>query len=356
MPAATAALPPAPAAGLRVGVDTHADVHVAVAIDELGRRVGELRVPTSMAGLRRLHAWAHRLGHPIAWGVEGTGSYGARLARPLADRGDTVLEVSRPDRRLRRDRGKSDPIDAEAAARAVLAGTALGQPKQASGVAASLRQLRAARQAAVKARTQATNQLRALLLDAPEPLRALRAQPNSAHLAAQLARLRPATTTAPADLLKHTLRSIARRWLALDQEVSDLDQLIGPLVRTTAPRLLARPGVGPDAAATLLIAAGDNPDRLHSEASFAALCGVSPLPASSGKTRRHRLNRGGDREANRALHMVVHSGMQHDPRTRAYVQRRTKQGLSRREIMRCLKHYVARELFNLLPRPQVDKT
>jgi transposase len=142
----------------------------------------------------------------------------------------------------------------------------------------------------------------------------------------------------------------------LDQEVSDLDQLIGPLVRTTAPRLLARPGVGPDAAATLLIAAGDNPDRLHSEASFAALCGVSPLPASSGKTRRHRLNRGGDRQANRALHMVVHSGMQHDPRTRAYVQRRTKQGLSRREIMRCLKHYVARELFNLLPRPQVDKT
>jgi hypothetical protein len=126
-------------------------VHVAVAIDELGRRVGELRVPTSMAGLRRLHAWAHRLGHPIAWGVEGTGSYGARLARLLADRGDTVLEVSRPDRRLRRDRGKSDPIDAEAAARAVLAGTALGQPKQASGVAASLRQLRAARQAAVKA-------------------------------------------------------------------------------------------------------------------------------------------------------------------------------------------------------------
>jgi transposase len=224
----------------------------------------------------------------------------------------------------------------KAAARAVLAGTALGQPKQASGVAASLRQLRAARQAAVKARTQATNQLRALLLDAPEPLRALRAQPNSAHLAAQLARLRPATTTAPADLLKHTLRSIARRWLALDQEVSDLDQLIGPLVRTTAPRLLARPGVGPDAAATLLIAAGDNPDRLHSEASFAALCGVSPLPASSGKTRRHRLNRGGDCQANRALHMVVHSGMQHDPRTRAYVQRRTKQGLSRREIMRCL--------------------
>jgi hypothetical protein len=164
----------------------------------------------------------------------------------------------------------------------------------------------AARQAAVKARTQATNQLRALLLDAPEPLRALRAQPNSAHLAAQLARLRPATTTAPADLLKHTLRSIARRWLALDQEVSDLDQLIGPLVRTTALRLLARPGVGPDAAATLLIAAGDNPDRLHSEASFAALCGVSPLPASSGKIRRHRLNRGGDRQANRALHMVVH--------------------------------------------------
>jgi transposase len=288
--------------------------------------------------------------------VEGTGSDGARRTRLLADRGDTVLEVSRPDRRLRRDRGKSDPIDAQAAARAVLAGTALGRPKQGNGVAASLRQLRAARQAAVKARTQAANQLRALLLDAPQPLHTLRAQPNPAHLASQLARLRPATTTLPVDLLKHTLRSIARRWLALDQEVSDLEELIGPLVRTAAPRLLARPGVGPDTAATLLIAAGDNPDRLHSKASFAALCGVSPLPASSGRTHRHRLNRGGDRQANRALHTVVHSRMQHDPRTRTYVQRRTKEGLSRREIMRCLKRYAARELFHLLPRPQVDET
>jgi transposase len=167
MPAATTALPPVPAAGLRIGVDTHADVHVAVAIDQFGRRVAQTSEPTSMAGLRRLHAWAHRLGSIIAWGVERTGSYGARLARLLADHGEVVLEVSRPDRRLRRDHGKSDPIDAEAAARAVLAGTALGQPKQSSGVAASLRQLRAARQAAVKARTQAANQLRALLLDAP---------------------------------------------------------------------------------------------------------------------------------------------------------------------------------------------
>jgi transposase len=200
--------------------------------------------------------------------VERTGSYGARLARLLADHGEVVLEVSRPDRRLRRDHGKSDPIDAEAAARAVLAGTALGQPKQSSGVAASLRQLRAARQAAVKARTQAANQLRALLLDAPEPLHALRSQSGPAHLASQLARLRPATTTLPIDLLKHALRSIAHRWLVLDQEARDLEELIDPLVRTAAPRLLARPGVGPDVAATL--------------------CGVSPLPASSGRTHRHR--------------------------------------------------------------------
>jgi transposase len=340
----------APEPGLRIGVDTHAEVHVAAAIDELGRLRATISVPTTLAGLQRLHTWARQLGPIVAWGVEGTGSYGARLARLLSDHGETVVEVSRPDRRLRRDRGKSDPIDAQAAARAVLAGTALGTPKTSSGPAASLRALRAARQAAVKARTQAANQLRALLLDAPEELHALRALRDPGRLAGRCARLRPATRTDPVDLLKHTLRSVARRWRALDQEVHDLDKLIQPLVSTAAPALLARPGVGPDVAASLLIAAGDNPERLHDERSFAALCGVSPLPASSGKTQRHRLNRGGDRQANRALHVVALSRMHHDPRTRGYVQRRTKEGLSKREIQRCLKRYIARELFPLVLR------
>jgi transposase len=338
----------APEPGLRIGVDTHADVHVAAAIDQFGRLLATTSVPTSLGGLRRLHAWARQLGPVLAWGIEGTGSYGARLARLLVDRGETVLEVSRPDRRVRRDRGKSDPIDAEAAARAVLAGTALGVPKAGNGPAASLRALRAARQAAVKARTQAANQLRALLLDSPEGLLALRAERDSAKLAARCARLRPATRTAPADLRKHALRSVAGRWLTLDQEISSLDQLIAPVVQAAVPAMLARPGVGPDVATALLITAGDNPHRLASERSFAALCGASPLAASSGKTTRHRLNRGGDRQANRALHVVALSRVQHDPRTRAYVQRRTQEGLSRREIMRCLKRYIARELFPLL--------
>jgi transposase len=338
--------PPEP--GLRIGVDTHAEVHVAAAIDEFGRLLATTSVPTSLVGLRRLHTWAGQLGPVLAWGIEGTGSYGARLARLLVDHGETVLEVSRPDRRLRRDRGKSDPIDAEAAARAVLAGTALGVPKAVNGPAASLRPLRAARQAAVKARTQAVNQLRALLLDGPEALHTLRAERDPGKLATRCARLRPATRTAPVDLLKHALRSIAGRWLALDQEISNLDKLIAPVAQTAAPAMLARPGVGPEVAAALLITAGDNPHRLANERSFAALCGASPLAASSGKTTRHRLNRGGDRQANRALHVVALSRMQHDPRTRAYVQRRTNQGMSRREIMRCLKRYIARELFPLL--------
>jgi len=232
----------------------------------------------------------------------------------------------------------------------VLAGTALGIPKTGGGLAASLRALRATRQAAVKARTQAANQLRALLLDAPEDLHALRAQRDLARLAGRCARLRPATGSIPVDLLKHALRNVARRWLALDKEVTNLDELIAPLVSKSAAELLTRPGVGPDVAATLLIAVGDNPDRLASERSFAALCGVSPLPASSGKTQRYRLNRGGDRQANRALHVVALSRMHHDSRTRAYVERRTKEGLSKREIMRCLKRYIARELFPLLLR------
>jgi transposase len=326
--------PPPP--GLRIGVDTHADVHVAVAIDELGRRHATISIPTTMAGLRRLHTWARQLGPVVAWGIEGTGSYGARLARLLVDHGEDVLEVSRPDRRLRRDLGKSDPIDAEAAARAVLAGTALGQPKAGTGAAESLRHLRAARQAALKARTQAANQLRALLLHAPEQLRTLRDQTNPGRLAASCARLRPATATSQADLLKHTLRSIASRWLALDTEIRTLDKLIDPLLRSAVPVLLARRGIGPDVAATLLVTAGDNPRRLRSERAFAALCGASPIPASSGKTRRHRLNRGGDRQANRALHVIVLNRMQHDLRTRAYVARRTTEGRSKLEIMRCL--------------------
>jgi transposase len=331
-----------------VGVDTHKDVHVAVAVDGLGRRLAEVSVATSSTGLAQLRRWAEQLAGERVWAVEGTGSYGAGLARHLQAAGETVREVSRPDRRLRRDRGKSDPIDAEAAARAVLAEQALGTPKAADGPAEALRQLRATRRAAVKARTQAANLLHALILTAPEDLRADLDPGTLKDKIQRCARLRPGPAGTAREACKLSLRSAARRWQHLTEEITELEQAIATITTRAAPKLLEQFGVGPDVAAALLITAGGNPTRLRREASFAALCGVNPLPASSGKTRRHRLNRGGDRQANAALHTVALARMRSDPRTRAYVERRTRQGLTRREIMRCIKRYLARDLYRLI--------
>ena len=332
-----------------VGVDTHKEVHVAVAIDRVGRRIGELAIPTTEVGLTLLLGWARHLGEERVWGIEGTGSYGAGLARRLRSVGENVREVSRPDRRARRAHGKSDPIDAELAARAVLAGQSLGEPKTGSGTCESLRQLRATRRAALKARTQAANQLHALLLTAPADLRADLDRGTLRHKIARCARLRPAPAVdSPREAAKLSLRCVARRWQHLSEEIHELDAAIASLTAAAAPELLDQFGVGPDVAAALLITAGDNTDRLGHERSFAALRGVNPLPASSGKTRRHRLNRGGDRQANAALHTVALVRMRADPRTRDYVARRTAEGLSRREITRCLKRYIARDLDPLL--------
>jgi transposase len=334
--------------GVVVGVDTHADIHVAVVLSSLGARLGSRLVATTPAGFGELVDWARGFGPVRCFGVEGTGSYGAGLARHLVAGGHAVVEVDRPDRRTRRLQGKSDPVDAEAAARAVLAGTASGRPKDGDGRVEMIRSLRVARRSALKARTQATNQLLALVLTSPEELRAsLRgmAQPRLVRVAA---RFRPGPLLDPAAATKLALRHLARRHAALSAEIVELDRALAQVVSEAAPGLLALPGVGTDVAGALLVAAGDNPERLSSEAAFARLCGVAPLLASSGKTNRHRLNRGGDRIANNALWRIVLVRMSSDPRTRNYVERRTKEGLSKKEIIRCLKPYVAREVYRRL--------
>ncbi|MGH2659174.1 MAG: IS110 family transposase [Actinomycetota bacterium] len=331
-----------------VGVDTHMDVHVAVVLSSLGARLGSTQVATTAAGFRELEGWGRGFGPIRCFGVEGTGSYGAALARHLRAGGHTVVEVDRPDRRTRRLKGKSDPTDAEAAARAVLAGTASGCPKAGDSRVEMIRSLRVVRRSAMKARTQATNQLQALVLTSPQELRASLRGLSLQSLVQVAARFRPGPLLSPTAAAKLALRHLARRHAALSAEIAELDRDLAPVVSQAAPALLTLPGVGTDVAGALLVAAGDNPERLSSEAAFARLCGVAPLPASSGKTNRHRLNRGGDRIANNALWRIVLVRMSFDSRTRNYVDRRTKEGLSKKEIIRCLKRYVAREAYRRL--------
>lgn len=336
-----------------LGVDTHLDLNVAVALDQLlGRRLGELKVPTTTRGHERLLRWAEGFGPVGRAGIEGTSSYGAGLARHLKDAGISVMEVERPKRRHLRRNTKSDPIDAEAAARAVLAGEAVGEPKSGDGRVEMIRVLRSARRSAVKARSQAANQLRALLVTAPEDLRHRLRQLSTKELVATCARLRLGSD--PDDVhtaTRFALRSLARRHETLSEEIAELDAQLDRLVAEVAPGLISRPAIGTHHAATLLVLAGDNPERLNNDASFASLCGVSPIEASSGKVVRHRLNRGGNRDANRALHMICVVRMGSDRRTQQYVAKRTAEGKSKREIMRCLKRYIAREVYRVLVPP-----
>jgi transposase len=335
-----------------VGVDTHGDVHAVAALDRLGRVRGRTVVASTPAGHAAALRWVAGHGDVDAVGVEGTGSYGAQLARDLRAAGHRVVEVDRPDRADRRRRGKDDPLDAEAAARAVLAGTATGVPKTRDGLVEAIRALRVARRGVVRDRTAATNQLRALALTAPAELREQLRGLTAVALARTAARLRPGPDLAdPIAATKYALREVARRHEFLTAQLRDLDTALAPLVTAAAPRLMALFAVGVDTAGALLVTAGDNPDRLRSEAAFAHLCGVAPLPASSGKTRRHRLNRGGDRRANNALWRIALVRMGHDQRTRDYVTRRTADGLSKPEIMRCLKRYIAREIYAALRSP-----
>jgi transposase len=331
-------------AGL-LGVDTHGDLYVACALDQLGRRLATTWVATTPRGYRVLLAWARSFGEVAGWGVEGTGCYGAGLVRFLATQGQLVWEVNRPDRQARRQQGKSDPIDAEAAARAVQAGQATAIPKAGDHLVEMVRCLRVARASAAKARTQTANALRALVVTAPAELREQLRDLPAAQLASTAARLRPgpiATTTAATKL---ALRLLGERFQALDAELVRVDAELDRLTTKAAPGLRQLCGVGPEIAGALLVAAGDNPERLRSEAAFSMLCGASPIPASSGKTVRHRLNRGGNRQANTALYRIVVVRLRWHQPTRAYLARRTNEGLSKREIIRCLKRSVAREVF-----------
>ncbi len=281
--------------------------------------------------------------------MEGTGAYGAALSRYLSGQGVVIVEVDRPDRKTRRAQGKSDPIDAYAAARAALSGAATGTPKTRDGRVEAIRALRLVRGSAVKARTQAINQLKSLLVTGPADLREQLRPLDSAALVETCAQLCPdGDLTDPAIAVKTALRRLATRIHALNAEIAEADRELAPLVTAAAPRLVALLGVGPEVAGQLLVTAGDNPDRLHSEAAFAHLCGVAPLPASSGRIDRHRLNRGGDRAANCALYRIVLCRLRYDLATQTYTERRTKQGLSKPEIIRCLKRYVLREVYRTL--------
>lgn len=332
-----------------VGVDTHADAHVAAALDHLGRELGTITVATTTCGFNDLVEWASALGVIDRVGIEGTGCWGAGLARWMHNEGFVVIEVDRPNRRTRRRHGKSDTIDAVAAARAVQSGEANGTPKAGDGDVEAIRILRVAYRSAVKARTQAANQLRALVVTAPDELRDQLRGLRLGALVAVAAKMRPGDTPdTPAAVTRYTLRRLARRYQQLDAEADELRGQMGRFVDRVAPDLVAQQGINTLNAAALLVAAGDNPQRLRSEGSFAHLCGVAPLDASSGRQQRHRLNRGGDRQANCALHSIVIVRMSHDQRTRNYIAGRIAEGKTKREAIRCLKRYIARDIYRIL--------
>ena len=335
---------------ITAGVDTHLDVHVVAALDERGALLGVESFETTPVGYRRLVGWLRDFGDLQLVGVEGTGSYGTGLTRHLHGEGVRVVEVDRPNRQRRRRRGKSDPQDAITAARAAQSGDSCGEAKTRDGNVEAMRVLRVARSSARKARTQSLNQMRSLISTAPDPIRADLRDLTVYRLLERAASYRPGPARDLATLTKLTLRMLARRAQALEAEIRHIDGLLKPLVTATAPELLARPGIGVDCASILLIAAGDNPERLRNERTFAHLCGVAPIDASSGKHDRHRLNRSGDRNANAALWRIVVTRMVYDARTRDYIERRMKEGLTKKEAFRCLKRYIAREVYNHLPR------
>jgi transposase len=330
------------------GVDTRSEVHAAAARDPVGGLLGTREFPATAAGYAGLPGWPGKFGDVALAGVEGTGSYGAGLARYLAKRGVRVVAADCSDRQDRRRNGKSGPLGAVSAARAALSGRAAGAPEGRDGAVEAVRSLMVARRSARHERTQPVNQARALILTGPDELRARFAGLRAGTLARTAAALRPRPGDAAGYSLRIALREPGRRVEFLDGQAARLDELIVPLVTARAPGLLRLYGVGPDTAALLLIAAGDQPGRLRGEAAWAHMRAVAPIPASSGKTRRHRLNRGGNREASRALRRIVITRMGSHPETRAYLERRTAGGLSKLEITRCLKRYVAREVYPCL--------
>lgn len=343
---------------VHAGVDTHQDVHVAAVIDGVGTLLGARSFPTTPLGLRSLERWISRHGQVAKVGVEGTGTYGLGLQRLLQDRGHQVVEVNRPNRQLRRAKGKSDIVDAESAARAVLAGQATAVPKAHDGAVEAIRVLLVAHTSTRQALQRADARIRSLVITAPEQLRIEMTGLSRLARARKAARMRPGDD--PADVAtanRVALRTLGRQRQLLSEDLEAVTRQIDELTQRVNPGLRQVPGVGAIVAATLLVAAGDNPDRMASEAAFAALCGASPVPASSGKITAVRLNRGGDRQANSALFRIAVVRMAHGhPATAQYVQRRTAEGKSKRAILRCLKRFIAREIYSHLvnPRPAVQ--
>lgn len=331
------------------GIDTHADTHTAVIADHLGRQLDVLEFDSTRSGYRAFLKWARSFGELDGRvGVEGTGAYGAGLARFLVANGLIVIEVNRPNRQHRRNHGKSDPADALAAARSVISGQAAVLAKGMNGLVETIRVLHVARRSAVKAKTAAANQMKDLVLTAPDEIRDLLRGLTSVQRVRLCARWRPGDVVDPTSACRQALHVLAKRWVCLHDEIKATEKQLQSVLEELAPSLLAESGVGIDVAARLVIAAGENPERLRSEASFAALCGTSPVNASSGKIQRHRLNRGGNRSANTALHTVVLHRARRDPETRAYIERRRREGKTNREIWRCLKRTLARRFHHLI--------
>lgn len=334
------------------GVDTHLDVHVAAALDHNGGVLGVESFPTTRPGYRQLHEWLCDFGEVRRVGVEGTGSYGAGLARFLHAMDVEVVEVDRPNRQERRRAGKSDPLDAVEAARAALSGKARGLAKTADGRVEAIRVLVVAKRSIRDVRIKTLNQIRHLGFTAPDDLRTRLEGLTPRALAETTAGLRIRDRTDPVmSATKLALRTLGRRVVDLSDHSAAIDAMLAQLITAVAPELLGVYGCGFDTAAILLVAAGDNPERIRSEAAWAHLCGVAPIPASSGKVTRHRLNPGGNRQANHALWRIVFTRAGSDPRTRDYIERRMKEGLSKAETFRILKRYVAREVYRHLPRP-----
>jgi len=337
-----------------IGVDTHKASHTAAIVDRLGGVLASTTIATDAFGQRRLLAWVEaRSERPRVWAIEGTGSFGAGLTTFLLEQDESVVEIDRPARPARRNGAKSDELDAVRAAREALARPHLAQPRR-RGTREAIRVLLRTRSGAVRARSQAISHLKALVVTAPEPLRKSLEPLATDDLLARGARLRTAIGHSPEHRATVVaLRSTARRALALEAEAADLESRLEELLQDLAPRLLEEPGIGVISAAEL-ICAWSHPGRIRSESAFAALAGAAPIPASSGEVVRYRLNRGGDRQLNRALHTIVLSRLAHHGATKAYAERRTAEGKTAREIKRCLKRYLARGLYRLLEHSMHD--
>jgi transposase len=334
-----------------IGADTHLDtIHIA-AITDTGQLLGDAEFHTTPTGYWGALTWARSFGDVVTVGVEGTSSYGAGFTQALQANDIHVVEVNRPDRAARRRQGKSDPLDAYSAARAVLAGHGLAVPKDPN--TGALKALQVARRGAVKARTAAIQQIKDLLITAPADLRErYRRYTTTLKLVQALSRCRPGAHQDPTTVsVLFACKALAQRIEFFDRQDRDLTAEIDTLVTAINPALRAAYGVGPDTAAQLLITAGTNAHRLRSEAAFAMLAGAAPIPASSGKTTRHRLSRGGDRSANNALHRIALVRWSHEPRTRDFVASQIAAGRTKKEILRLLKRAIAREMFRHLTAP-----